>query len=111
MPGAPLLTRLPLPLAADDPPFGADSEERSADASVEEGEAQAQAPAPTNGVATRRALALFDFEPHDATELTLVEGDQLLVLAPATGGDHEGWIFIGLKGKTGYVPAAFVELV
>ena len=107
----PLVELLASPLMAAGDQGDAASEEVSADATVEEGEAQA--PAPADGVATRRAVALFDFEPHDATELALAEGEKLHVLSAAPDGDHEEWVYARRPagGEEGYVPAAFVELV
>ena len=50
-------------------------------------------------------MALYAFQAEADNELTITEGQELLVLEAAEG----DWLMVQCRGKQGLVPAAYVE--
>ena len=59
----------------------------------------------THAESPKRAMALYAFQAETDNELTINEGDELLVLGAAEG----DWLMVQCRGKQGLVPAAYVE--
>jgi hypothetical protein len=58
--------------------------------------------------ATVRAKALYAFESTDESELGLVEGEEILLFSAE---DNDGWFEAEKGGRTGLVPASYVEIL
>ena len=55
-------------------------------------------------------MALYDFEPDGADELSVVEGDRLILIKG--GSDDPDWVKVRKVGSTeeGVVPATYVQV-
>ena len=52
------------------------------------------------------AVAIYDYEASNDTELSFYEGDKLTILQK----DDSGWWYASCKGKEGFVPANYVQI-
>ncbi|BGP43903.1 Protein BZZ1 [Rhodotorula kratochvilovae] len=57
-----------------------------------------------------RVVALYDYAPQTAEELALQEGEELALTATGYGAG-EGWAEVTKDGRTGLVPAAYIQAV
>ncbi|GAA5911127.1 hypothetical protein JCM8208_000285 [Rhodotorula glutinis] len=76
---------------------------------VEIGAAAAEGGAPAGAASrTETVVALYDYAPQTADELALEEGEQLSLTATGFGA-AEGWAEVSKDGRTGLVPAAYIQ--